>query len=192
MMGMTQTQTTTATATATPFRKNRSRSATRAWVCAMSCGIGALAAGVVHAQSPAAPSDAKAAVTYPAKGQDARQQEKDRHECRDWAKGQTGFDPSQPSWNATTSQPTQSAGPGGMARGGAAGAAVAELTHHDTGRGLAAGALGGAMRERVKERQAAQAKQQQAAQQQATRDQQRATYDRAFGACMEARGYVVK
>jgi len=52
--------------------------------------------------------------------------------------------------------------------------------------------LGGAMLERAKERQAAQARQQQAAQQQAVRGQQRANYDRAFGACMEARGYVVK
>jgi hypothetical protein len=45
---------------------------------------------------------------------------------------------------------------------------------------------------RAKERQATQAAQQQAAQQQNARGQQKAVYDRAFGACMEARGYVVK
>lgn len=188
MMGMTQKQ----TQARKQLKKSPSRFTARAWVCAISCGVGAVAAGVAYAQSPATLSDAKAAVIYPAKGQDARQQDKDRHECRDWARGQTGFDPSQPSWSASASQLTQSGGLSGMARGGATGAAVAELSHHDAGRGMAAGALGGAMRERVKERQAAQARQQQAAQQQAVRGQQRATYDRAFGACMEARGYVVK
>jgi hypothetical protein len=52
--------------------------------------------------------------------------------------------------------------------------------------------VGGALRERAREQQAAQARQQQAAQQQAIRGQQRAIYDRAFGACMEGRGYSVK
>jgi ADP-ribosylglycohydrolase len=80
------------------------------------------------------------------------------------------------------------------------GAAVAELTHHDAGRGAAAGAIGGAVIQRVKQQQAAQqqqakqqAAQQQASQQQASaRSQQRATYERAMGACMEGRGYTVK
>jgi hypothetical protein len=54
--------------------------------------------------------------------------------------------------------------------------------------------------QRVKQNQAAQRQQvqQQTAQQQAmqqqvaARNQQRATYERAFGACMEGRGYTVK
>jgi hypothetical protein len=77
---------------------------------------------------------------------------------------------------------------------------VAAPTHPAAGRGAAAGALGGAVFQRVKQQQAAQQQQakQQAAQQQANaqqanaRSQQRATYERALGACMEGRGYTVK
>jgi Tfp pilus assembly protein PilV len=62
------------------------------------------------------------------------------------------------------------------------------------------GVLGAAMRDHMKQQQQQQAKQQQAAQQQqqqraqqqAVNTQQRATFERAFGACMEGRGYVVK
>jgi hypothetical protein len=56
--------------------------------------------------------------------------------------------------------------------------------------------IGGGMLAHAKQQQAAQMKQQQAqqqaAQQQQARGQQRATYDRALGACMEARGYTVR
>jgi hypothetical protein len=80
------------------------------------------------------------------------------------------------------------------------GAAGAWLTHHAAGRGAAAGAIGVAVIQRVKQQQAVQLQQarQQAAQQQASaqqasaRSQQRATYERAMGACMEGRGYTVK
>jgi len=167
--------------------------------CAVAMLIGAAAA---HAQNT--PS-----VIYPAKGQSAKQQDQDRYECHTWAREQSGFDPTQV---APTTAPTQtvpagtttasSAGApaGSMAAGAMGGAAVAELTHHDAGRGAAAGALGGAVIQRVKQQQAAQQQQarQQAAQQQANqqqasaRSQQRATYERAIGACMEGRGYTVK
>ena len=56
----------------------------------------------------------------------------------------------------------------------------------------AVGVLSGALVQAMKQRQAAQAKQQQAAQQQTARNQQRSTFDRAFAACTEARGYAVK
>lgn len=46
-----------------------------------------LFAGIAHAQ-PAEP------VIYPAKGQTAAQQEKDRGECTQWARQQSGYDPS--------------------------------------------------------------------------------------------------
>lgn len=52
-------------------------------------------------------------------------------------------------------------------RSDAGGAAVAQSAHGDAGRSAAAGAMGAAMRER-------------------------ANYDRAFGACMDGRGYTVK
>lgn len=148
-------------------------------------------------------------VIYPAKGQSARQQDQDRYECHSWAREQSGgYDPTQP---VPPSAPLPTAqAPGGstrtsstatgMATGAMGGAAVAELTNHNAGRGAAAGALGGAVIQRVKANQAQQTQQlqqqgtqQQALQQQAAaRNQQRATYERALGACMEGRGYTVK
>jgi hypothetical protein len=163
-----------------------------------------LGAGAAHAQTGAGTP-----VIYPAKGQSAKQQDQDRYECHTWARGQSGYDPTQAPQGgaptqtaaATTSSSTSSGAPvSGMAAGAMGGAAVAELTHHDAGRGAAAGAIGGAVIQRVKQQQAAQqqqakqqAVQQQASQQQASaRSQQRATYERAMGACMEGRGYTVK
>jgi len=168
------------------------------------CATAALLAPVVaHAQTTAT-----APVIYPAKGQTPKQQDQDRYECHGWARGQSGFDPTQtmpaaaPAQTAATATTASSGGApvGAMAAGAMGGAAIAELSHHDAGRGAAAGALGGAVFQRVKQQQAAQqqqakqqAAQQQASQQQASaRSQQRATYERAMGACMEGRGYTVK
>jgi len=167
--------------------------------CAAALLFGAAAA---HAQNTQP-------VIYPAKGQTAKQQDQDRYECHTWARGQSGFDPTQPAQApvstqtaaATTTGASSNGAPvSGMAAGAMGGAAIAELSHHDAGRGAAAGALGGAVFQRVKQQQAAQQQQakQQAAQQQANaqqanaRSQQRATYERAMGACMEGRGYTVK
>ena len=131
-------------------------------------------------------------MIYPAKGQSQEQMEKDKFECYTWAKGQTGFDPMQA--QPATQPPPQ--GPGGeRVRGAARGAAVGAVggaIAGDAGKGAAAGAAGGAMiggmQKRDKQRQQAQAQQQQSA----TIAQQRSAYDRAFGACMEGRGYTVK
>ena len=55
-------------------------------------------------------------IIYPAKGQNSQQMEKDKSECYVWAKGQTGFDPSDPAdFDASPGAPT---GPrGGLQRG---------------------------------------------------------------------------
>lgn len=149
---------------------------------------------------------AQNAVIYPAKGQSAEQQQRDRYECYEWAKAQTGFDPTQAAPMPTSYQSAPSAQSGsslsttgGMVGGAIGGAAVAELTKGDAGKGAAYGALGGAMLGQMKQHKAVQANQatqqqqmQQMAQQQAGRNQQRASYDRHLGACMEGRGYTVK
>ena len=133
-------------------------------------------------------------VIYPAKGQSQQQMEKDKYECYTWAKGQTGFDPMQA--GSTAQPPPQSQGPGGervkgAARGAAVGAAAGAVAG-DAGKGAAAGAAGGAMiggmKKREKQQQQAQAQQQQSA----AIAQQQSNYNRAFGACMEGRGYTVK
>lgn len=144
------------------------------------------AACMAQASTPTTSPTATGTVIYPAKGQSARQQDKDKYHCYEWAKGQTGVDPAQSPRPATGSLPNQSGrSAGAMVRSAAMGAAVGELADHEAGRGAALGVLGGRLSERARERQALQATQQQAA-------QRRTSYERAFAACMEGRGYVIK
>lgn len=81
------------------------------------------AAGTYYAWAPEyrayrvvrAPADDAAAVTaepevpdklfvYPKQGQNEEQQARDRYECYSWARGQTGFDPTQPGGGVDTTQ----------------------------------------------------------------------------------------
>jgi hypothetical protein len=135
----------------------------------------ALAAGAVA--SPAAHAQSAAPAIYPAQGQSAKQQDKDKYECYAWARRQTGFDPAAASAQAAQMPP----GPANLLRGAMGGAAIGELAHDDPGQGAAVGALGAAVRQRVKQQQQA-----------AAQSQQRAGYERAFGACLQARGYTVR
>lgn len=140
-----------------------------------------------------------APVIYPAHGQTVAQTDRDKLACADWSRGQSGFDPLQPTPQAAAA-PAPAATTNGMngsvVKGAAGGAAVAELTHGDAGRGAAIGVIGAGLREQIMKQQAQQQKQaqqqQQTQQQQAARAQQKAMFDRGFAACMEARGYVVK
>jgi hypothetical protein len=120
---------------------------------------------------------------YPAKKQSAEQQKKDDGECLAWAKKDTGIDP------VAASQPApQKTGPatgGGERLKGAAGGAVIGGVAGDAGAGAAVGmAVGGA-----KARQNQKAENEQAKQQQ---QQAMNTYNKAYAACMEGRGYTVK
>jgi len=143
----------------------------------------------VYAQEP---------FIYPEKGQSAEQQEKDKHECYSWAKGQTGFDPMQVP-TATTAPPQQGTQQSSAVRGAAGGALVgvtAGAIAGDAGKGAAIGAASGAliggMRRRDQQRQQQQAEQQWAEQETANYTNQRNNYNRAYGACLEGRGYTVK
>jgi len=139
-------------------------------------------------------------IVFPAKGQSQEQMEKDKYSCHQWAKKETGFDPTQ-AQPAPAAPPPQSQGPSGerirgAARGAAVGAVVGEIANDDAGKGAAAGAAGGAMvggmRSRDQKRQQAQAAQQQNQQQQAADAQKRNAYNRAYSACIEGKGYTVK
>jgi hypothetical protein len=148
-----------------------------------------LAAGVVLAQE---------LVIYPAKGQSQEQMDKDKYECYSWAKQQTGFDPMQQP-NATEPPPQQEAQKGGAGRGAARGALVgvtAGAIAGDAGKGAAIGAASGAIvggaRKQDQQRQQQQAEQQWAEQQATTYAKNRDGYNRAYGACLEGRGYSVK
>lgn len=144
--------------------------------------------GSVAAQSI---SSSLGVVPYPSKGQSQAQQNKDEGECYAWAKQQTGIDPM-----AVASAPPPPSGPAagggervrGAARGAAGGAAIGAIAG-DTGEGAAIGAVAGTMAG------GRRARQNQAAQQQQAEAQKGATiqhFNKAFGACMEGKGYTVK
>ena len=126
----------------------------------------------------AAPAGAQ--YVYPQKGQSAQQQQQDQGACHGWAVQQTGFNP------GMAQQP--STGPdGSLIRGGARGAATGAIIGAiagDAGKGAAAGAAGGALIGGMRRRDA------QRAQMDANAAGQQA-YQRAFGACMQGRGYSV-
>ena len=140
-------------------------------------------------------------VIYPAKGQSQDQMEKDKFECYSWGKQQSGFDPMQPP-TATEAPPQQQAQKGGAGRGAARGAAVGYaggkiLSDSGSGSqgakaGAATGALVGGMRRRDQQRQQQQQQQQWAKEQEAQYTQARNSYNRAYSACLEGRGYTVK
>jgi len=137
------------------------------------------------------PAAAQKPIVYPAKGQSAQQQKKDDTECLAWAKQNTGIDPAVAS--APPPQNTGAATGGGervrgAARGAVGGAVVGGIAG-DAGTGAAAGAAVGTMAGGRKARQNQQAANQQAQQQQ---QQTMTTYYRAYGACMEGRGYTIK
>lgn len=130
-------------------------------------------------------------VPYPSKGQSAEQQNQDEGECYSWAKGQTGIDPV-----AVSSAPPPPSGAavgggervGGAARGALAGAAIGSITG-EAGRGAGAGAVVGTVAGGRRARQNQEAQSQQV---QANKDATLHQFNKAFGACMEGRGYVVK
>jgi hypothetical protein len=118
---------------------------------------------------------------YPQKGQSAAQQQTDSSECDKWARSQSGVNPDAPPPGGPGSPGRTRGTAGGAARGAATGAAVGAIAG-DAGKGAAAGAVVGGVRGR---RQAKAAEQQAAA---GAKD----SYQRAFGACMDGRGYSVR
>jgi hypothetical protein len=130
-------------------------------------------------------------VPYPSKGQSPAQQNKDEGECYAWAKKQTGIDPV-----AVANTPPPPSGPAtgggervrGAARGAAGGAVVGAIAG-DAGKGAGIGAAVGTMAggRRARQNQQAQAQQAQNAKSGALQH-----FNKAFGACMEGKGYVVK
>ena len=138
------------------------------------------------------------AYVYPSKGQSAEQQKRDEYECHQWARQQTGFDPTQQP-QASAPPPQQQAQQGGLLRGAARGATIGVVggaIAGDAGKGAAIGAASGALiggfRRRDQRRQQQQAEQQWANQQAAQYQNARNEYDRAQGACLTGRGYTIR
>jgi OmpA family protein len=153
----------------------------RTGIAVLAVLIGCLLAGSVWAE----------VIAYPKKGQSQQQFEQDQFACHQWAKGQTGVDPTKPQPSAAAPPPQQGGAVKGAARGAAGGALIGAAAG-DAGKGAAvgaaAGAVGGRMRQNSQNQQAAQAQQQ--AQAQASAGQ--AQYDKAYGVCLEGRGYSVR
>lgn len=118
---------------------------------------------------------------YPAKGQGAEQKSKDDSQCLAWAKQDTGIDPAV----VANAQPVPTGPQGERVAGAARGAIVGEIVADDAGAGAAVGALAGGRRAR--RNQAARE-----GQAEASKAQAMDTYYRAYGACMQGRGYTVE
>ena len=142
-------------------------------------------------QAEASMSSSLGVIVYPAKGQSPEQQNRDEGECYSWAKQQTGIDPM-----AVASKPTKEEGPavgGGERVKGAAGGALGGLAigaiAGDAGKGAAIGAVGGTLIGGHRARKNKAAREQQAEQAKAGTLQH---FNKAFGVCLEGRGYTVK
>ena len=127
---------------------------------------------------------------YPLEGQSPDKQEMDEFACYKWAKEQTGFDPNQQV--AATSAPKQRRG--GMlggAMGGAALGAIGGAIAGDAGKGAAIGAgvgAGAGLLKQGRDNTKAEEKQEHIAGQ---NQQNRQTFNRAYGVCLEGKGYKV-
>ena len=141
-------------------------------------------------------------MVYPGKGQDAAQQGKDEGECYTWAGQQTGIDPTVAPTPAPVADAPKGGAVKGAARGAAKGAAVGAVgdddRHRDegnldAGEGAAAGAAAGAAKGRRQQKKAGKEAEAQAQQTAQTQDAgQKDTFKKAWGACLEGRGYTVK
>ena len=119
---------------------------------------------------------------YPQKGQDAAQTDQDKYQCYQWARQQTGTDPVRGAPAPSRNQSTVGRGVAGGALGGLA---IANIAGGSGRKGAAAGALMGGVSSSVRDN-----RRQSSAQQSAARSQQ--SYNRAYAACLEGRGYTVR
>ena len=140
---------------------------------------------------------------YPARGQDATRQDRDRYECYLWARQQTGFDPSSQQLAPHQRVEVVPLPPAGhdTAAGAVAGAVLGAVIAPSgrTGQGAAVGAVTGAMlgaaSDAARQEHAAQLQQQLDKRQASGRarvEQQAMNYRRALTACLLGRGYSVR
>jgi hypothetical protein len=148
--------------------------------------------GPVYAQDP---------IFYPAKGQSEDQLEKDKFDCYNWAKKKTGFDPMKTPTTKTAAPEKEEKvwGAGETAVvGGVVGAGVGAIAGGGKGAliggavGVGGGALiGGARSSDQREREEKKRKDWEKKESN-NYARERNEYNRAWGACMEGRGYSVK
>ena len=125
-------------------------------------------------------------AVYPTRGQSKDMQAKDESGCYNWAKQETGIDPSSPPKAAQQPSGPDGSRVRGAARGAARGAVVGEIANDDASKGGAVGAVAGAVRGKQHSRKAKSEQQKQAA------AGQTEAFRKAFSACMEGKGYSAK
>jgi hypothetical protein len=132
-------------------------------------------------------------IIFPNQGHSDEQMEQDKFSCYQWAKKETGFDPMEAP-TATEAPPKEEPKKGGVVRGAAVGAAVGGIADGSdgAGKGAAAGAVLGGVRRRRQTIDQQQKQDQWAQEQTAGYQQRRDTYNRAYSACLEGKGYTVK
>ena len=147
----------------------------------------------VVAQETAPPKPASLGLfVYPGSGQDAGRQARDENECYTWARQQTGIDPTVAAAPVQAAEVPRGAAVKGAAGGAVVGTAVGAIAG-ETGEGAAVGAVAGAARGRRARKKAKKEAEQQAQQQTKAQDtQSKETFKKAWGACLEGRGYSVK
>ncbi|MCP3867568.1 MAG: hypothetical protein GY703_05630 [Gammaproteobacteria bacterium] len=131
---------------------------------------------------------------FPGKGQSEAQMEQDKFSCYQWARKNTGYDPTNPPRVSTTTTSSQPYRPGGdVVRGAAKGAIVAGIADGDAGKGAAVGAIGGGVFGGMRHQRRVESQRQQAAANQSARSSaMRSDYNRAYSACLEGKGYTVR
>ncbi|MGD8977108.1 MAG: hypothetical protein PVG91_05835 [Gammaproteobacteria bacterium] len=128
---------------------------------------------------------------FPNDGQGQDQQDMDTFQCQRAATDRTGFDP-MATPTATTRPPEQKGGVvGGAARGALLGTAVGAVTGN-TKKGLKAGAVGGGVIGGMRRADSNRQRDDWARQESQNYQRNRDNWNRAFIACMEARGYTVR
>lgn len=131
---------------------------------------------------------------YPQKGQSAEQTDKDKHECYGWAKGKTGFDP-MAAPKASTPAPKVEEKKGGAVKGAAVAGVTAKVfgsSSKTTKKSAAAGAVVGGAKQGSDNKKQQQAKKDWEQKEASNYAANRNEYNRAYGVCLEGRGYSVK
>ena len=142
----------------------------------------------------ATPGLAEELYIYPAQDQSVEQMDKDKHECYNWAKKDSGFDPMAVP-TTSTAPPSGQKKSAGVVKGGLAGAATGAIIGDNskaTRRGAAAGGLIGGVRQSSHNTKIDQSQQQWEQQEASRYSNERNNYNRAYSACLEGRGYTVK
>ena len=133
-------------------------------------------------------------MVFPANGQSDEQLEQDKFSCYGWAKNQSGFD-TMVIPKATTPPPSREKKSGGAVRGALGGAALGAIIGDRSKaakRGAAAGALVGGVRQSSANSATEKANAQWEQEQAANYANNRNLYNRAYGACLEGKGYTVR